>query len=359
MPMKLSTAVLILLFLVPALCSGMENNFKLIRVITDDEEAGYFFNRISGAVITPCNEIIISDDLQNKLYHFDSEGKFIKQVGQQGKGPGDFYRPRNLDLSPDGKQIYIMDWINRRIAVMATDLTNIRYFSIPDNIMFSSNLKVLDEQRLFCVPYSGIPVENDPKKFNRIMILDGKGKQRKAFFSHPAMDTSALNLNNSETLRRINNVSNVVYDFDAKGEKMFVSFNHPDNPIVFYLYTVNGKMIKRFSHQADKAYDHNHEYLTVKKITVDVLKNKRLLNIRSVAFCKDAWFVFVGKYHCKTSWKDYDCQYFYLKYDQEGKLLGKYPIPTGFQCFYVSPEGIVLGADPEAETVQLLVYKVL
>ncbi len=357
--MKLPIIILILLFVSSPLCFGMENNFKLIRVIADDEEAGFFFNRISGAVVTPCNEIIISDELQNTLYHFDSEGKFIKQVGRQGKGPGDFLRPRDLNLSPDGKKIYLMDWGNCRIAVMDTDLTNIRYFGIPDSMAFAPHFKVLDDQRLFCASFSAIPVENDPKKFNRLMILDGKGKQRKAFFSHPAMDTSSLNLNNSETLRRINDNSNVFFDFDAKGEKMFVSFNHPDNPIVFYLYTVNGKMIKRFSHQADKAYDQNHEYLTVKKITVDVLKNKRLLNIRSVAFCKDAWFVFVGKYHYKTSWKDYDCQYFYLKYDQEGKLLGKYHIPTGFQCFYVSPEGIVLGTDPEAETVQLLVYRVL
>ncbi len=359
MPMKLSTAVLILLFLVPALCSGMENNFKLIRVITDDEEAGYFFNRLSGAVITPCNEIIISDELENTLYHFDSEGKFIKKVGQQGKGPGNFLRPRDLDLSPDGKQIYLMDWANCRIAVMATDLTNIRYFGIPTNIMFSTNLKVLDDQRLFCASFSGLSVDNDTKKLSRINIFDGNGKLRKAFFSNHAMDTSSLNLNDSETLRRVNGSSNVVFAFDAKGEKMLVSFNHPDNPMVFYLYTVDGKMIKRFSHQADKAYGHNHEYLTVKKVTMNVLKNKRLLGVTSVFFCKDVWFVFVRKSHYKTSWKDYDRQYFYLKYDQEGKLLGKYHIPTGFKCFYVSPEGIVLGTDPEAETVQLLVYRVL
>lgn len=42
---------------------------------------------------------------------FDRQGKFIRKIGNIGKGPGEFNRPSEVRLSRDGKYILIMDFL--------------------------------------------------------------------------------------------------------------------------------------------------------------------------------------------------------------------------------------------------------
>jgi len=89
-------------------------------VITDSigVEAGdsnYMFHLPVDVVFSPGGNIAVLDKLKHAAFVFTSEGEFIRSVGREGDGPGEFRMPSSIEFSSNGnfliqdKKIAIFD----------------------------------------------------------------------------------------------------------------------------------------------------------------------------------------------------------------------------------------------------------
>ncbi len=95
---------------------NVESKLTLSQIATDinytklESNPDCFINRIDQYSITD-NYILIYDQSPPKVLLFDRQGKFIRKIGNIGKGPGEYNRPSDVHISRDEKFILVMDWL--------------------------------------------------------------------------------------------------------------------------------------------------------------------------------------------------------------------------------------------------------
>ena len=97
-------------------------------------------------LLAPCG-IDISNDVVyvaeyggHRIHMLTTGGEFIGTFGERGTGIGQFYHPRDVKISPDGR-VYVADYDNNRVQVFNPNLTIshvIDSSSIPDGVDWSS-----------------------------------------------------------------------------------------------------------------------------------------------------------------------------------------------------------------------------
>ncbi len=61
-------------------------------------------------------QLVVSDLGNHRIQVFDEKGELITLFGKRGTALGEFDRPTDLDIGPDGR-IYVVDFGNDRIQV--------------------------------------------------------------------------------------------------------------------------------------------------------------------------------------------------------------------------------------------------
>ena len=95
---------------------------KLIPITEDSsfhfgQDENYIFN--SPAMLEVAGEnIYVLDSLDHRLRIFDLSGKFVRSIGQRGKGPVEFNHPQGLFFDPVQEKIYVADTRNLRIQIL-------------------------------------------------------------------------------------------------------------------------------------------------------------------------------------------------------------------------------------------------
>jgi hypothetical protein len=75
------------------------------------------FDRPTDMAILPTGDVFVSDGYGNRrIVHFDANGKYINQWGQDGDGPGQFALPHSI-VADSHKRLYVADRENARIQV--------------------------------------------------------------------------------------------------------------------------------------------------------------------------------------------------------------------------------------------------
>lgn len=119
---------------------------KLLKTLGTRGEAGNdesHFDKPTDMAITPRGDVFISDGYGNRrIVHFDRNGKFVKQWGKEGVGPGEFALPHAIALDSKGR-LYVADRSNVRVQV------------------FDQSGKFLDEWRDLIVPWGLSITEKD------------------------------------------------------------------------------------------------------------------------------------------------------------------------------------------------------
>jgi streptogramin lyase len=102
------------------------------------------FNRPSGVVVAPNGDIFVCDghggDSNARVVRFTKDGKFIKQWGSKGKGPGEFDTLHGIALDSKGR-VFVVDRGNNRIQIFDQDgkfLDQWPQFSSPSGIFIDS-----------------------------------------------------------------------------------------------------------------------------------------------------------------------------------------------------------------------------
>lgn len=88
--------------------------------ITDESlPEGEFLSKVFAVAMDDDGAIYACDHGENNIKKFDANGKFVKIIGKEGQGPGDFGRPLNMEIAKD--RIVVWDSMNMRISVLNLD----------------------------------------------------------------------------------------------------------------------------------------------------------------------------------------------------------------------------------------------
>ncbi len=87
-----------------------------VRIGSADGEAAYLLNRIATALRLSTGEIVIADRGTSQLRWFSPTGTWLRSVGREGSGPGEFRGLRSLLLLP-GDSLLAEDGLEARMTL--------------------------------------------------------------------------------------------------------------------------------------------------------------------------------------------------------------------------------------------------
>jgi DNA-binding beta-propeller fold protein YncE len=96
---------------------------KLLLTLGEPSVAGAdqgHFDKPTDMVVLPSGEIFVTDGYGNRrVVHFDANGRYVKEWGQEGNEPGQFALPHSIVADSAGR-LYVADRENARIQVFDT-----------------------------------------------------------------------------------------------------------------------------------------------------------------------------------------------------------------------------------------------
>src|SRR3954465_15962815 len=104
-----------------------------------------YFYQPNDVVTAPNGDIFVGEGHgagNNRILKFDKTGKFIKEWGKLGTGPGEFDQPHALAMDSQGR-LFVGDRNNNRVQVFDQDgkfITEYRQFSRPSGIFIKNDI---------------------------------------------------------------------------------------------------------------------------------------------------------------------------------------------------------------------------
>jgi len=93
---------------------------KLLKTLGTPGKSGCdetHFNQPTDMAVTPAGDVFVTDGYGNqRVVHFDKNGKFVRAWGVLGRGPGEFDLPHSIVADSKGT-LYVADRSNARIQV--------------------------------------------------------------------------------------------------------------------------------------------------------------------------------------------------------------------------------------------------
>lgn len=136
---------------------------KVLRTIGIPGEKGQDERRLNmptDMAVTKAGEVFVSDGYgNNRVVHFDAQGKFVKEWGQLGVGPNDFSLPHAIALDSQGR-LYVCDRNNNRIQIYSQSGELLDSWA---NVMVPWGFWVTDQDEIWVCGSSPMPWRNDPK----------------------------------------------------------------------------------------------------------------------------------------------------------------------------------------------------
>jgi 6-bladed beta-propeller len=103
---------------------------ELWRVGGDDDE-DIIFGVLRDIAIDRTGNVYLLDVQLNQVMVFDREGAFLRTIGREGEGPGEFRRPSSFFITPEGK-IAVVQAMPGKIVLLNPDGTPAGEFKTPD-----------------------------------------------------------------------------------------------------------------------------------------------------------------------------------------------------------------------------------
>lgn len=91
-----------------------------LRIGTLDGPEKYLFGRVAAVAARPSDGMIFVLDAQVPIIRqYDADGRFVRNVGREGEGPGEYRRVSGMEILPDGR-LAVWDGNEGRITVYDT-----------------------------------------------------------------------------------------------------------------------------------------------------------------------------------------------------------------------------------------------
>ena len=95
----------------------------------DDED--YLFGVLSEFTTDESGNIYVLDSQLNEVLVFSSTGEYLRSIGREGEGPGEFRRPSDMFLTPGG-DVAVLQRMPGKIVTMTKDGEPIGTYPMPD-----------------------------------------------------------------------------------------------------------------------------------------------------------------------------------------------------------------------------------
>ncbi|NIM20780.1 MAG: 6-bladed beta-propeller [Candidatus Latescibacteria bacterium] len=99
--------------------------------IGGDEEEDYFFGVLSQIACNEKGNIYLLDAQLNKVMIFSPNGEYIRSIGREGEGPGEFRRPSDLFLTTGG-DVAVMQRMPGKIVLLSPDGEPLGNYPVPE-----------------------------------------------------------------------------------------------------------------------------------------------------------------------------------------------------------------------------------
>ena len=85
------------------------------------DDSDVFFGNISGTLVDRDGRVYVADSQAKEISVFSANGEFLRHLGREGEGPGEFQEPRSPVLMPDGNIGVVYEQPPRIICFRASD----------------------------------------------------------------------------------------------------------------------------------------------------------------------------------------------------------------------------------------------
>ncbi len=110
----------------------------------------YYYNGVNTLKIDTSGNIYINDvwssDQNGHLIKFSPKGQFLKDLYRQGEGPGEIQSA--YDFALDDNEVYVFDYMKRKIIVMEDDGTFVREFKT-DSVYLNDFIGIFEDWLVF------------------------------------------------------------------------------------------------------------------------------------------------------------------------------------------------------------------
>lgn len=342
---KILFPFLFFLLLVPLF--SKEPNLKLIKEIGSEED-DYTFFRISGAVLSKNRDIYVVDFKGDCISRYDWSGKFIKKLGATGQGPNELNGPGFLDLYED--KLYFFDGRNMRIAETDLELKALKFYRLRGSFPFAGNFFVADKDIFIGNSFSF----QEKSKSHFIKVLNVKSNDVSTFFHHIPVGSKKkyAGVSGQMLLKRF--FLGPRFGIDRETNKLVASFIYPDNPIEFFVYTMDGKFIDSFSYKIESKYSFPYHHLKSFGTFPSVSYVPR---VTSVLIHKNRYIIFVKKIKYKKRYP-VDQESFCLIFNGKTNTLEhRFPVEKHLTGMFISKDGFLLASKGYQDIPTLLIYK--
>jgi hypothetical protein len=91
------------------------------------------------------DNFIVADGWQSRgVYIFSSDGRFVKELGRQGQGPGEYLNPVSIDIGKNGN-IWVADYGGNRISIFSKDFKFIKSIVGKTRLLYYLNINSKDK----------------------------------------------------------------------------------------------------------------------------------------------------------------------------------------------------------------------
>lgn len=162
-----------------------------------------------------------------QVYVFSSDGRFIKILGRQGQGPGEYSTPVGVTVNSNG-EILVTDYLRNQIIIYDKGHQYQRSFQGKPRVQYFIHVNAKDE----IYTYSGTVGPGRHEVFNTVHKLDEKGNEVLSFAPVPqaVLDMNFSAVDDGLTIDK----DNFIYEM---------------NPLYYQVrkYTADGKLAGSFS----------------------------------------------------------------------------------------------------------------
>ena len=121
----------------------------------EEGESWEMFSGIRALAFDRADNLYVLDGQNFRVLVFDARGRFVRQFGKKGGGPGELQAPLALAVLADGN-IAVTDLANRGYVIYKPDGTYVRNVTFPDNMGMPIG-------RIEAEPRGGIVVRTNPR----------------------------------------------------------------------------------------------------------------------------------------------------------------------------------------------------
>jgi DNA-binding beta-propeller fold protein YncE len=186
------------------------------------------FDKPTDMAITPAGDVFVSDGYgNNRVVHFDRDGRFVKEWGELGTRPGQFSLPHAIAVDAKGR-LYVADRNNARVQV------------------FEQSGRFVAEWRDLLVPW-GLCVTRD----NEIWVCGSSPMAwpRSGGFGTPPKDQVFLKFNGDGKLLQLVTVPKGADGLERPGECNWVHAIAADSQGNLYVGDILGRRVQKFLRQ--------------------------------------------------------------------------------------------------------------